>query len=196
MPVVGGVPVTVPNSFTLPAACPSCVSSTGLLVRFPTAACTRIVPSGLLKLQVPISGGPGEAPTASLVNVAVNIAGRPIAVNTTGLPLTPADAVTTLLSGPMVHDASEAMPAPFVETTIELPLVVPSLMVPPPAATANVTGTPDVGIPVIVSRMITDGGVGTLVPAGACWRVGELFVIPTSTALMGLKQHVPPPTPV
>src|SRR5687768_15551831 len=91
----------------------------------------------------------------------------PVAVKTTGSPArasapTVASSVLAPAVVPSVHDVSAAMPALFVVT-------VPPLageVLPPPAVTVKVTTTPETGLP-LASRTITDGGVGTTVPAVA-----------------------------
>src|SRR6185503_19172895 len=47
--------------------------------------------------------------------------------------------------------------------------------IPPPPVTANVTKTPCIGLPT-ASVTLTDGGVGTLVPAAAFWPSPATFV--------------------
>src|SRR5437879_13169807 len=84
------------------------------------------------------------------------------------------------------------MPPSSVFTVIDVPLLPPPLIVPPPAVTLKVTGTPAAATPP-KSRMITDGGLQKvsalqLLPARAFWDPAELFLISTSTALPGLDQ--------
>src|SRR5438093_6980991 len=86
----------------------------------------------------------------------------PVAVNVTGLPVSPAAvAVSVFVPAvvPSVHDVTAAMPLPFVA-----PLV--GLTVPPPDVTVNVTVTSATGLPA-PSRTITDGGVATARPDDA-----------------------------
>jgi hypothetical protein len=63
------------------------------------------------------------------------------------------------VTGPSVHEPTVAMPEAFVTA-------VPLVTDPPPDATAKVTDTPDVGLP-LASFTITDGGIGTALPAAA-----------------------------
>jgi hypothetical protein len=88
----------------------------------------------------------------------------PVAVNVTGLPLTPEPAtvaVSVLVPGadPRVHWVSVTFPAESV--VCEAPATVP-----PPAVTAKATTTPATGR-CCASRTITAGGSGTAMPASA-----------------------------
>ena len=86
----------------------------------------------------------------------------PCAVNVTGLPVRP-DAVAVSVLVPAVvlkvHEVAAAIPSPPVVTVV-------GVTVPLPGATANVTATPDTGLP-LASLTITEGGGLTAVPAGA-----------------------------
>src|SRR3989442_1504403 len=89
----------------------------------------------------------------------------PVAVNVTGLPVSPLDVAVRVFGpavGPRVHDVTVAMPLAPVVTA------VPGTTVPPPAATANATATPPTGLP-LAARTITDGPGGTAVPDVADW---------------------------
>src|SRR5207253_10114888 len=96
----------------------------------------------------------------------------PVAVNVTGLPVSPVATAVNLL-------------APAVVLRVQLPTVAIPLasvvwfapvMVPLPAATANVTATPDTGLP-LASLTMTDGGIGTAVPAVTVWLFPALTAI-------------------
>ena len=69
-----------------------------------------------------------------------------------------------------VQDVNVAIPSPPVAIGVvgsTVPLLMP---------VANVTSTPDTGLPV-ASLTITEGGEATAVPAGADWVVGLLLAI-------------------
>src|SRR5207247_2436894 len=87
----------------------------------------------------------------------------PVAVKVTGLPVRPA-AVAVRVFVPAVelkvHAVAAAIPSVPVVTGVV------GVTVPLPGATANVTATPDTGLP-LPSLTITDGGGVTAVPAGA-----------------------------
>src|SRR5439155_19682360 len=87
----------------------------------------------------------------------------PVAVNVTGLPVRPeAVAVSVLVPAVelKVHEVAAAIPSVPVVTGVV------GVTVPLPGATANVTATPDTGLP-LASLTITEGGSVTAVPAGA-----------------------------
>src|SRR5438876_895129 len=88
----------------------------------------------------------------------------PVAVKVTGLPFTPVDvAVRVLIPAalPSVQLPTAAIPLASV--------VWPGpVMVPFPAATANVTATPATGLP-LASLTMTAGGIGTALPAATVW---------------------------
>ena len=96
--------------------------------------------------------------------IAICVAGpaTALAVNVIGLPPRPAEvAVKVLLLAPAVaprvQPPTVAIPEAFV-------LCDPPVRLPPPVPMANVTATPDTGL-LCTSRTITDGAVGTAVPA-------------------------------
>ena len=90
--------------------------------------------------------------------------GAPVAVNTTGPPLsstpgTAADSALAPASVPRVHAPTAATPSS--------PLTgVSSVTEPPPSVTVKVTGMPLSGLP-SASRTMTAGGTGTAVPTVA-----------------------------
>jgi hypothetical protein len=97
----------------------------------------------------------------------------PVAVNVTGLPVSPLDVAVRLFGpavGPSVHDVTVAIPLVPVVTGVV------GTTVPPPDATANVTATPATGLP-FASCTITDGSIGTAVPAVADWPFPALMAI-------------------
>src|SRR5207249_7006576 len=87
----------------------------------------------------------------------------PVAVNVTGLPARP-EAVAVSVFVPAVelkvHEVAAAIPSVPVVTGVV------GVTVPLPGATANVTATPDTGLP-LASFTITEGGGVIAVPAGA-----------------------------
>ena len=86
----------------------------------------------------------------------------PVAVNVTGLPVSPlAVAVSVLVPAvvPSVQLPTLAMPLALV-------VWLAPVMLPLPGATANVTVTPPTGLPP-PSFTITDGWIGTVPPTGA-----------------------------
>src|SRR5713101_2698180 len=89
----------------------------------------------------------------------------PVAVNTTGLPIS-ASAVAVKVFAPAVvprvQEVAAAIPLAFVSTAVV------GLTVPPPVATAKVTATPATGLP-LASFTITAGGMSTAVPTVAAW---------------------------
>jgi hypothetical protein len=91
-----------------------------------------------------------------------------VAVNATGVR-PPKVALTTLVPvvGPSVHEPTVAMPAAFVDA-------VAPVTDPPPDTTAKVTDTPDAGLP-LASLTMTDGGIGTALPATALWLSPAFF---------------------
>ncbi len=89
---------------------------------------------------------------------------RPVAVNTTGLLLTPlastrAASVWAPAEGPSLQLPTVAMPWALVT-------VRPEVTWPPPESTVNVTATPDTTFP-DASSTRTLGAIGTTLPAGA-----------------------------
>src|SRR5207247_2185723 len=118
----------------------------------------------------------------------------PVAVNVTGLPASPVAVAVSEFGpavGPNVHDVTAAIPfAPVVTGVV-------GVTVPPPEATTNVTLTPATGLP-FASRTITEGGVGTVVPAVADWLFPALSAIelaapavPVAVNVTGLPVSVP-----
>ncbi len=85
---------------------------------------------------------------------------RDVAVNETAVR-DPDVAVRTFAptAGPSVHPPTVAIPDAFVTA-------VPPVTDPPPDATANVTDTPEAGLP-FASFIRTEGGVDTALPAAA-----------------------------
>ena len=117
----------------------------------------------------------------------------PVAVNVTGLPVSPvAVAVSVLVPavGLRVHDVSAAMPSAPVLTGVV------GVTVPLPAAGVNVTATFATGFP-LASFTITEGGGLTAVPAGA--EVPPPFAaivaagpaVPVAVNVTGLPDKVP-----
>jgi hypothetical protein len=102
----------------------------------------------------------------------------PVAVNVTGLPLSVPDVAVRVFVpavGPKVQLVTAATPLAFVVTAVV------GLTVPPPEATAKVTGTPATGL-LNASRTITPGGVATAVPAVAVWLLPALTAIALAAA--------------
>src|SRR5207237_943483 len=113
----------------------------------------------------------------------------PAAVNVTGLPVSDPEVAVNVF-GPAV-----ALSVQLPTVAMPLPLVVwlPPVIVPFPAATANVTATPVTAFP-FASLTITDGGALTAVPAVAAWLV-VLFasvVAPAPAALPARTLFGPP----
>src|SRR5947208_13350324 len=113
--------------------------------------------------------GARGAPLCALLDGGVVITSRvaapavPVAVKVTGLPVRPeAVAVSVLVPavGLKVHEVAAAIPSVPVVTGVV------GVTVPLPAAAANVTATPETGLP-LASFTITEGGGVTAVPAGA-----------------------------
>src|SRR2546425_11729058 len=97
----------------------------------------------------------------------------PVAENVVGLPVSVPDVAVSVLAPaavPSVQDVAAAIPSAPVVTGVV------GLIVPPPDATANVTATPDTGVP-LPSRRITDGAMGTAVPAVPGWLLPALTAI-------------------
>ena len=104
------------------------------------------------------------------------VPGTAVAVNTTGLPVSPvAVAFTTYCCAvlPSVHDVRAAMPDAFVVTVSVVPLVDAFAICAPAVTTSNVTTTPDTGL-LDASVTSTAGGTGTFVPTGAVWLLPAL----------------------
>src|SRR5207247_1596418 len=112
-------------------------------------------------------------PSPPLLAIWVAAPTAPVAVNVTGLPVSPL-AVAVSEFGPAVgarvHEVTAAIPLGPVVTGVV------GLTVPPPEATANVTLTPATGFP-FASRTITDGSTATGVPAVAVWLLPALIAI-------------------
>src|SRR5262245_54483307 len=106
---------------------------------------------------------PGAALT---VDVAAETApGVPVAVNASGLPVSPVDAALSVFAPavvPSVQLVSAAMPLALVAIVAGDAGVI----VPPPPVTVNVTFTPLTGL-LKASRTNTDGSVGRIVPTVA-----------------------------
>src|SRR5205085_1995950 len=149
--LTGVVGVTVP----LPAAAPITTTTpvpgfSFASVSFTDGAGPTAVPARSLHAALPIS----------IVAAAPAV---PVAVNVTGLPVSPlAVAVSVLVPavGLRVHDVSAAIPSAPVFTGVV------GVTVPLPAAGVNVTATFATGFP-FASFTITDGGGLTAVPAVA-----------------------------
>src|SRR5882724_8813533 len=97
----------------------------------------------------------------------------PVAVNVTGLPVSPGAVALRVFAPavvPSVQDVTAASPAAVVVTGAV------GFTVPPPVATANVTATPATGLP-FASRTITAGLTATAVPAVADWPLPALTAI-------------------
>src|SRR5439155_15653493 len=117
----------------------------------------------------------------------------PVAVKVTGLPESEPDVAVNVF-GPAV---ALSVQLPTVATPLGLVVWLPPVIVPFPAATANVTATPATGFP-FASLTITDGGALTALPAEAVWLVG-LFAamvvaapaVPVAVNVTGLPESVP-----
>src|SRR6266550_4043032 len=96
----------------------------------------------------------------------------PVAVNETGLPLSPAD-VALRLFGPA---AVASVQLPTVAMPLALLVWLAPVMLPFPGVTENVTATPATGFP-LASLTITEGGIGTAAPAGSVWLLPALIAI-------------------
>src|SRR5689334_5760366 len=84
----------------------------------------------------------------------------PVAVKLTGLPANPADvAVRVLVPAVLLSVQLPTVAMPPTSVVWLAPVIVPF-----PGATAKVTATPGTGLP-LPSLTITDGGMGTAVPA-------------------------------
>ena len=93
-------------------------------------------------------------------------------MNVTGDPLNEPDVAVRLLGpaeGPSVHDPTVAMPEELVTTPA--PVTDPA-----PLATANVTLTPDTGLP-FVSVTLTAGAIATALPTTAVCPLDAEFAI-------------------
>src|SRR5712691_9483931 len=121
---------------------------------------------------------PGAADTSDWP--ALGAPAAPVAVKVTGLPLSPGEVAVSVLAPaavPRVQLPTVAMPlAPVVW--------VAPVMLPLPAAAANVTETPDTGFP-FASRTTTDGAVATAVFTVAVWP------LPALTAMLPALPAVP-----
>src|SRR5690349_17294833 len=99
---------------------------------------------------------PGVALMADLP--ALGAPATPVAVNVTGLPFNPVDVAVNVFAPATVPSVQ----LPIVAMPLALVVWVGPVMLPPPEANANVTDTPDTGLP-FASFTITDGGVATAV---------------------------------
>src|SRR5256885_4117588 len=106
----------------------------------------------------------------------------PVAVNVTGLPESVPDEAVSVLD-PAVVDSVQP---PTVAIPLASVVCVAPVTLPLAGPGANVTDTPEAGLP-NASVTITDGGTRTAVPAGARWP------LPPSRALLG-PPPAPPPT--
>jgi hypothetical protein len=129
--------------------------------------------TGLLFTSRTITDGAAiAAPTVPLCDVAlfatklVATPATPVAVNVTGLPVSPATVAVSVfapLAGPTAHAFSAATPDPFVGTVSGPTASPPPLSIrPAPPVTVNVTATPATALPP-PSRTMIDGAVATAV---------------------------------
>src|SRR5690242_16269902 len=138
-------------------------------------------------------GGVGTAvPTVAVwvfpafTAICVAVPAVPVAVNVTGLPVSPVDVAVSVFGpavGPSVHDVTVAIPLVPVVTAVV------GLTVPPPEATANVTATPLTGLP-FASRTITEGSTTTAVPAVAVWPFPALTAIEVAAPAVPVAVNV------
>src|SRR5205809_1184419 len=106
----------------------------------------------------------------------------PVAVKVTGLPVSPAAVAVRVLVPAVelrVQEVAAAIPSVPVVTGVV------GVTVPLPGAVANVTATPETGLP-LASLTITEGGGVTAVPAGAdlppaLWAIDATAQEPSST---------------
>src|SRR3989441_1150884 len=110
----------------------------------------------------------------------------PVAVNVTGLPVSPFfnDAGASEISAlPRHHALPISMPLLPVVTAVV------GATVPPPEVTANVTATPLTGLP-LASCTITDGSTATAVPAVADWLFPALRAICVAAPVVPVAVNV------
>src|SRR5205823_5190466 len=118
----------------------------------PTANVTLTPPTGLpFASRTTTEGAIGTAdpavadwPFPALIAIWLAVPAVPVAVNVTGLPVSPVAVAVSVFGpavGPPVHDVTAAIPLAFVVTGVV------GVTVPPPEATANVTLTPSTGLP-------------------------------------------------
>jgi hypothetical protein len=101
----------------------------------------------------------------------------PVALKLTGLPdKVPEEAVNVF--GPAV---GLSVQLPTVATPLAFVVWLPPVIVPFPAATANVTATPATALP-NPSVTSTEGGIATAVPAGAVWPLPSCTAIVVAAA--------------
>src|SRR5882762_3245203 len=196
---VTGLPVSVPDvavKVLVPAVVPSVhdvavaipfvpvvTGVVGLTVPPPdaTANVTATPATGLLFASRTITdGSTGTAVPAvavwllpALSAIVLAVPAAPVAVKVTGLPVSPVAVAVSEFEpavGPRVQDVTVAIPFVPVVTGVV------GTSVPPPDATANVTATPATGLP-LASCTITDGSIGTAVPAVAVWLLPALSAI-------------------
>src|SRR5439155_6001226 len=131
---------------------------------------SRTITEGSTATAVPVVAA---WPLPALMAIELAAPAVPVAVNVTGLPVSPLDVAVSVFGpavGPRVHEVMAAIPLAFVLTGAV------GLTVPPPEATANVTRTPATEFP-FASRTITDGSTATAVPAVAVWPLPALIAI-------------------
>ena len=116
-----------------------------------------------------LNAAPDAVPTDERDNVRLaNGPATAVAVKVTGEPVSEPEVALKVFAPvvvPNVHEPTVAIPLASVVA------VVP-VAEPPPDATANVTLTPDTGLPP-ASVTTTDGGVATAVPIDADWLIPE-----------------------
>ena len=167
-------PATVPSVQLPTVAMPPAFVVTDALVTEPppvaTANVTLMPETGLLFASCTITLGAvamaepavADCPSPALAAICVAAPTVPVAVNVTGDPVSdPLVAVMVLdpTVVPRVQLPTVAMPLEFV--AVDNPVAKP-----PPVATANVTDTPETGLP-FASFIMTLGAVAALVPTVA-----------------------------
>ena len=118
--------------------------------------------------------------------------GAPVAVNVTGLPVSPGAVAVRVL----VPAVIPSVQLPTVAIPLALVIWFAPVMLPPPPASAKVTATPWTGLP-LASFTITDGGTATAVPVVAvCWSPAFTAIWVAAPAVTSTVADVTPVKPV
>src|SRR5437763_11028955 len=182
-------PVICPPAFVVPAGWVSVLPVAGLTTSvtvapwmgFPLASRTVTV---MVLEPTPAVIVAGAAATVDCV--ALGPPAVAVAVNVTGLPLSPAAvarSVSTLAAVPRVQEFAAAIPFAPVATGVAGSTVPLSPLV------ANVTATPGTGL-ANWSRTITEGGVGTAVPTVAASPLPALRAICVAAPAVPVAENV------
>ena len=144
------VPLNVPPPLAI-----ATVTAAALLVRLLPAS--RIATTGCVEKAAPLTAPAG----CVVITNCVAAPGVPVALNVTGLPLSPAAVAVTVFApavAPSVQLVNVAIPLAFVLTLAG----VAGTITPPPTVRVNVTTTPLTGLPPL-SVTLTLGGADTAV---------------------------------